>query len=195
VATASGEKIAPATLDALSASLRESSGGGLAVTSGGTSSSDRILVSVERLRDVSLDAPAGTLTAGGGARITDVVEAASKAGLKVLGLDEQARSQYVGSLIARGEVSRRGVCGIVAVLSDGDVVRWGGNVQKDVAGYDIAAMLLGSLGRLAVIATVTFRVIPAAADIVIENSAGETAIIPVPGLRRAFDPSGALSRD
>jgi glycolate oxidase FAD binding subunit len=52
------------------------------------------------------------------------------------------------------------VIGATYVLSDGAVGRTGGFVIKNVAGYDMAKLLCGSLGTLALIAEVVLRVHP-----------------------------------
>src|SRR6202043_2463836 len=80
-----------------------------------------------------------------------------------VGLGADTVSAHVGTLIARGEVPRRSLAGVEAVLSTGEVVKAGGAALKDVVGYDLTATLLGSAGRLAIIAAVTFRLEPAAA--------------------------------
>ena len=53
--------------------------------------------------------------------------------------------------------------GCRTVLADGTVVRAGGRVVKNVAGYDLTRMAVGSLGTLGVIAEVTLKVAPAPA--------------------------------
>ncbi len=57
------------------------------------------------------------------------------------------------------------VIGASFVLGDGTVGRSGGKVVKNVAGFDIAKLLTGSLGTLAVITELAFRLhpLPAAA--------------------------------
>jgi glycolate oxidase FAD binding subunit len=52
------------------------------------------------------------------------------------------------------------VIGVTVVLADGTVARSGGHVIKNVAGYDLAKLLYGSLGSLALIAEVVFRLHP-----------------------------------
>jgi glycolate oxidase FAD binding subunit len=54
------------------------------------------------------------------------------------------------------------VLGAQLVLADGTVARSGGRVVKNVAGYDIARLLAGSVGTLAVLSEVAFRLHPAA---------------------------------
>ncbi|CAB4916274.1 unannotated protein [freshwater metagenome] len=55
------------------------------------------------------------------------------------------------------------VTGVEAVLATGEIVRVGGPVRKDVAGYDLAALLTGSEGTLGIITAVWLRLIPAPA--------------------------------
>ncbi len=52
------------------------------------------------------------------------------------------------------------VTGLECVLPTGEITRWGGKVKKDVAGYDVASLIVGSEGTLAVVTEVTLRLIP-----------------------------------
>jgi glycolate oxidase len=52
------------------------------------------------------------------------------------------------------------VLGLEAVLPNGDVVRTGGKVVKNVVGYDLTHLLVGSEGTLAIITRVILRLIP-----------------------------------
>ena len=49
------------------------------------------------------------------------------------------------------------VIGMTLVLADGTVAKSGGKVVKNVAGYDLNKLMIGSFGTLGVIAEVTFR--------------------------------------
>ena len=53
------------------------------------------------------------------------------------------------------------VTGVEAVVAPGELVRVGGPVRKDVAGYDLRSLLVGSEGTLGVITAVALRLIPA----------------------------------
>lgn len=52
------------------------------------------------------------------------------------------------------------VIGIEAITADGTLIHGGGKVVKNVAGYDVMKLLIGSRGTLAVITGVHFRVFP-----------------------------------
>jgi glycolate oxidase subunit GlcD len=53
------------------------------------------------------------------------------------------------------------VSGLEAVLAGGEVITLGGAITKDVAGYDLRSLLIGSEGTLAIITAAWLRLIPA----------------------------------
>jgi glycolate oxidase FAD binding subunit len=65
-----------------------------------------------------------------------------------------------GPLRTRFGTPRDLVIGASFVLSDGTVGRSGGKVVKNVAGFDVAKLLVGSLGTLAIVTEVAFRLHP-----------------------------------
>jgi len=50
--------------------------------------------------------------------------------------------------------------GVRAALPDGTIARAGGRVVKNVAGYDLNKLFIGSLGTLGVIVEATFKILP-----------------------------------
>ncbi len=53
------------------------------------------------------------------------------------------------------------VTGLEVVLAPGEVVRLGGAVRKDVAGYNLQSLLIGSEGTLGIVTAAWLRLIPA----------------------------------
>lgn len=69
-------------------------------------------------------------------------------------------ADLAGPLAASQGRARDFVIGIEVVTAAGIVARAGGRVVKNVAGYDLMKLFIGSLGTLAVLTEVTFKVRP-----------------------------------
>jgi glycolate oxidase FAD binding subunit len=63
---------------------------------------------------------------------------------------------------ARFGSARDYVLGVRMLAGDGRVLRFGGEVMKNVAGYDVSRLLAGSLGILGVLLEVSIKVLPRA---------------------------------
>jgi FAD/FMN-containing dehydrogenase len=120
-----------------------------------------VVLSLTRLRAVGpVDPASGQLDAAAGATLADVQSAAAAAGWR-FPLDFGARDRAtVGGMVATNAggvhamahgTMRRRVVGIEAVLADGSVVRRMLGLTKDNTGYDLAGLLCGSEGTLAVV--------------------------------------------
>jgi glycolate oxidase FAD binding subunit len=67
----------------------------------------------------------------------------------------------IGSLYATaGSDLSDSVLGVQIINGKGDLLNFGGQVMKNVAGYDVSRLLVGSMGKLAVITQISFKVFP-----------------------------------
>jgi glycolate oxidase FAD binding subunit len=99
-------------------------------------------------------------------------EAATVGGTVAVNLNGPRRMRY-GSV-------RDLVIGLRVALADGTVVRFGGKTVKNVAGYEMGRLFVGSLGTLGIVTEVTFKVWPL-------PEVSRTAIV------WASDPAGLLT--
>ena len=67
----------------------------------------------------------------------------------------------IGGAYAIGSHALRNVVlGVKVIDGQGRILTFGGQVMKNVAGYDVARLLVGSKGQLAVICEISFKVLP-----------------------------------
>jgi glycolate oxidase len=81
--------------------------------------------------------------------------------------------------------TKRYVLALEAVLPTGEIIRTGSKAVKNVVGYDLTQLLVGSEGTLAIVTEVTLRLIP-------KPPATATAIAAFPDVRAAVDAVTAL---
>jgi FAD/FMN-containing dehydrogenase len=144
-------------------------GGGTGLA-GGAVPQGGIVLSLERLDGLRLDAAQWRMRAGAGVRTATVARVAREHGLW-FGPDPGAAEQStVGGMVATNAggphafghgVTGRWVLGLEAVLCPGEVVQLGGPVRKDVAGLDLRSLLVGSEGTLGIVTAAWLRLVPA----------------------------------
>lgn len=110
------------------------------------------------------------ITARAGTPLVEVEEALAAHG-QMLGCEppRSGAASTIGGVVAsglsgparpwRGSV-RDFVLGVELVNGRGEVLRFGGQVMKNVAGYDVARLVTGACGALGVITEVSLRVLP-----------------------------------
>ena len=151
----------PSSLEEASAALSAAHGDGRQLTIG----EDLTTEGLDRI----LEHEAGdlTCTVEAGIRLSALQHALDENGQR-LSLDPPG-DPTVGALLARnlsGPLRHRFgaprdlVLGVTLVLADGTIASAGGKVVKNVAGYDLARLVCGSEGRLALIARVSLRLHP-----------------------------------
>jgi glycolate oxidase subunit GlcD len=109
------------------------------------------------------------LKAGPGVLIDEIKRAAAAQGLFFPPDPSSAAFATIGGAAAENAGGLRAVkygvtgdyvLGLEAVLMDGRILRSGGGSNKSVVGYDLTRLLVGSEGTLAVITSLTLRLIP-----------------------------------
>jgi FAD/FMN-containing dehydrogenase len=145
-------------------------GGNTGLAGGSVPRNGEIVLSLRRLDSISaFDEEAGEVTAGAGVTLAALQEAVRARGWN-FGVDLASRaSATIGGMVATNaggvRVMRYGgmrqqVLGIEAVLADGRVVRRLPGLMKDNSGYDLAQLLAGSEGTLAIITAARLRLAP-----------------------------------
>ncbi len=173
-------EFSPSTQDELRAYLAGNSAGAKRplVPVGGGTSFDHALplreravrISLGRLdRVVEFAARDMTITVEAGIPIARLDEILRGEGLRLpIDIPQRERATLGGALAANVSGPRRYglgtfrdyVIGLTAVKAYGQVFHSGGRVVKNVAGYDLCKLLVGSLGTLAIVTQVTLKLKP-----------------------------------
>jgi glycolate oxidase FAD binding subunit len=144
-------------------------GRGTKMTWGRPPSRADVLVDVSAM-DRVLDHAAGDLVvvAQAGTRLADVQQVVAQAAQR-LAVDETVPGASIGGTLATatsgpGRVAtgtvRDLLIGVTVVRADGVIAKAGGRVVKNVAGYDLGKLIIGSYGTLAVVTEALFRLHP-----------------------------------
>jgi len=83
-------------------------------------------------------------------------------------------------------VTRDWVTGVEVVVSGGELLRIGGATRKDVAGYDLVSLLIGSEGTLGIITGANLKLIPAPEVTIPLIATYRSAVDGIAALRRVY---------
>jgi glycolate oxidase subunit GlcD len=146
-------------------------GGGTGLVGGAVATQGGVVLSLERLRRVrELEPGLWRMLPEAGVSTRDVQRLARENGLLFAPDPGAAEQSQIGGNVATNAggphalkygVTGAWVAGLEAVLAPGELVQVGGWAGKDVAGYDVKSVLVGSEGTLGVITAVRLRLLPA----------------------------------
>jgi glycolate oxidase len=145
-------------------------GGGTGYTGGSVPTRGGVVISLERLNRILEIDEANLIAVVQPNVITgDLQDAVEALGLFYPPDPASLRHSVLGGNVAecaggprafKYGVTKQYVLGLEAVLPTGEVIRTGGKVVKNVVGYDLTHLLVGSEGTLAIITEITLRLIP-----------------------------------
>ena len=132
-----------------------------------------VLLSAERMSDISEYEPADMFISAQAGAGLDALERRTTEGGQWLAVDPPGGERgTLGAMLAVGTAGplqagfgspRDQVLGATIVSGDGQVLNLGGKVVKNVAGFDLLKLVAGSWGTLGMITSVTMRLYPAPA--------------------------------
>ena len=146
-------------------------GGGTGYAGGAVPLDGGVVLSLERLRHVAaLDPELWRMHVQAGLTTADVHRLARENGLLFAPDPGAAEQSLIGGNIATNAggphafkygVTAAWVSGLEVVLAPGEIVTVGGPVRKDVAGYDIKSLMIGSEGTLGIVTAAWLKLLPA----------------------------------
>jgi glycolate dehydrogenase FAD-linked subunit len=146
-------------------------GGGTGYAAGAVPLDGGVVVALERLARVrSFDPLLWRMEVEAGTTTADVRRIAREGGLLFPPDPGAAEQSQIGGNVATNAggphafkygVTGAWVTGVEAVVAPGEVVRLGGPLRKDVAGYDLTSLFVGSEGTLGLLTSVWLRLTPA----------------------------------
>lgn len=128
-----------------------------------------IVLSLERMnRLIELDTREMVAVVEAGMVTNDLANLVQGKGLFFAGYPMSLQTCFIGGNIAENAgggkavkygVTGRYVCGLELVTPTGDIVELGGKLAKDVSGYDLVHLVVGSEGTLGIVTRATIRLI------------------------------------
>jgi glycolate oxidase subunit GlcD len=146
-------------------------GGGSGFSGGCVPIDGGVVVALDRMTRVrSFDPLLWRIQVEAGLRTSELRRLASENGLLFPPDPGAAEQSQIGGNIATNAggphafkygVTGRWVTGLEAVVAPGELIELGGPLRKDVAGYDLKSLLIGSEGTLGIVTAAWLRLIPA----------------------------------
>jgi glycolate oxidase len=145
-------------------------GAGSGLSGGATAVDNGIVLSTEKMRDITIDPVTRTAVCQPGLFNAEVKKAAAEHGLwyppdpssyEICSIGGNIATNAGGLCCVKYGVTTDYVLGMQVVLADGTAVRLGGPRIKDVAGLSLTKLFVGSEGTLGIITEVTLRLMPA----------------------------------
>jgi glycolate oxidase subunit GlcD len=172
--------VLPSTADEVAAVMRwcyenevplTARGGGTGLAGGAIPVAGGVVVGFERMNRVrQFDPLLWRIHVEAGVTTGDIQRLARENGLRFPPDPGAAELSQIGGNIAcnaggphafKYGVTGNWVTGIEAVIPPGEVVTVGGPIRKDVAGYDVKSLLVGSEGTLGLVTAAWLRLVPA----------------------------------
>jgi glycolate oxidase subunit GlcD len=172
--------VLPSTADEVAAGMRwcyenevplTARGGGTGLAGGAIPVAGGVVVGFERMNRVrQFDPLLWRIHVEAGVTTGDIQRLARENGLRFPPDPGAAELSQIGGNIAcnaggphafKYGVTGNWVTGIEAVIPPGEVVTVGGPIRKDVAGYDVKSLLVGSEGTLGLVTAAWLRLVPA----------------------------------
>ena len=144
-------------------------GMGTGLSGGATALDGGIVLSTEKMRDITVDPVTRTAVVQPGLFNAEVKKAVAEYGLwyppdpssfEICSIGGNIATNAGGLCCVKYGVTTDYVLGLQVVLADGTAVRLGGPRLKDVAGLSLTKLFVGSEGTLGVITEVTLRLLP-----------------------------------
>ena len=145
-------------------------GAGTGLSGGATALDGGIVLSTERMRDITVDPVTRTAVTQPGLFNAEVKKAVAEYGLwyppdpssfEICSIGGNIATNAGGLCCVKYGVTTDYVLGMQVVLADGTAVRLGGPRLKDVAGLSLTKLFVGSEGTLGIVTEVTLKLLPA----------------------------------
>jgi glycolate oxidase len=145
-------------------------GAGSGLSGGSTAVDGCLVISLERMRAVEIDAATQVAVTEPGAFNADVKRAAAEHGLwyppdpssfEICSIGGNVATNAGGLCCVKYGVTTDYVLGLDVVLADGTLVQLGGKRIKDVAGLPLLKLFVGSEGTLGIVTRAILRLVPA----------------------------------